>query len=180
MTATESTTRSLSGRSPSDDRLLGGLPLFLLAAALLVESYLSNAGLILRTLGRVELWPLLLLAGLVAAAGGVVAYLFTGEASPSLETVSGPPSPVPAARPTRAAGRARPRAESRAGAVEVWRETGPGLTATTRPYPPAEFVHDADRRLGIARAEIEAIYEELDAIERDTSSRRKRTRPSPR
>lgn len=80
----------------------GGIPLFFLAALLFAVAYLSRLGYLSLSVGRVSLWGVLLLAGLVSAVGGVLAHFF-GEETPSSE--GGDEEPIP-----REGGRPIPRA----------------------------------------------------------------------
>lgn len=218
-----------------------GFPLYILAIALLVGACLSSAGLLVRNLGRVPLWGLLMMAGLVAAIGGTVAFLFADGGSPSdeeVENISTVPRGGEADRGLVELGRPRPEVGSRGILEEPWREnwpdddlsgrappapstrtpvrTRPDLVLTepeavlpsgASPAPPprapvsplpdsnlTELEADLLSRVSAAsplhapggtrpesaRAELESIGAELDAIEREITSHRNRTKPAPR
>lgn len=167
--------------------LPSGFPLFLLAAALLIVAYLLSTGNLIRFQDRIPLWTLFMLAGLVAAIGGTVAFFFAEE-SPSSEEKdtdrSAAPYPSEPLQQSVELGRPRPEVRPRPPVDEPWREAWPDdePPVRTRPVAPAPAAASAPSvpalppsvrsRLDSALRELRDVSVELDSIERETSSRR--------
>ena len=131
------------------DGLPNGVPLFILSAAFIAGAYLSWAGFLVRNVGRIPLWSLLFLLGVLAAVGGVIAFLFAEEGQPfpgEVETIVTTPSrPVGGDRAEVDRGRPRPEVRAEPAIRDPWRETWPedGLpspqatTARVQPVAPS-------------------------------------------
>lgn len=88
--------------------------------------------------GRLHIWSLLLLAGLIAAIGGTVAYFFTEGGLPSEEEARTFVVPVQSGEidhRERQFGRPRPEVKALPPSEEPWREVWPEDEISKRPSP---------------------------------------------
>lgn len=116
--------------------LPAGVPLFVLAAVLFVGAYLLGTGLLVVNTGRLHIWSLLLLAGLVAAIGGTVAFFFTEEGPTLNEEILVSSASTPRggnAQRDQELGRPRPEVRVLAPPEEPWREAWPEDEISERP-----------------------------------------------
>lgn len=171
---------------PAQARTVGlpnGVPLFLLALALLVGAYLSWTGVLVRDIGRVPVWSLLMLTGFMAAIGGTIAFLFAEEDRSPEEEVKSYTSAqggemVHAAN--KEVGRPRPEVRRRQPSEEPWRETWPDedRPGPLSSVPPVGSTPRARRLSSLAN--FDEVSAELDSIERDLTPRRRRAKSSSR
>jgi hypothetical protein len=150
-------------RSPFLTPVVASLPLLVVSVALFVAGYLCFWLGVRVGPGAFSLWALLLVLGFIAAIGATISWFFAEEelALASVPAVAGGSDALPAPRAV------------------------PPVTTETQPWfegPPAEVTVSAPVFRATARADAEMgqALKEIELIQREVASRRKREVVSPR